>query len=154
MHFSPDRRCGFSMQASIREALAGDAPRIAQLCVQLGYDVPLPHVERFVQAIDSSRALFVAVVPRVGVVGWVGVCERMTLTSSARADIEGLVVEDEYRSLGIGAQLTQAAETWARQRGCRTMRVFSNAVRERAHRFYVRLGYELLKTELVFTKAL
>lgn len=142
------------MQASIREALAEDVPRIAQLCVQLGYDVAAPHVERFLAESDPNRALFVAIVPRVGVVGWIGVCERPALLSSSRADIEGLIVEHEYRSGGIGVQLTQAAEEWARRRGCTAVRVISNALRSRAHQFYRRLGYELLTTQLVFVKNL
>lgn len=142
------------MQPSIREALAGDAARIAQLCVQLGYDVPLAHVEWFLGLERSDRELLVAVVPRVGVVGWVGIAAVPALLSSARADVDGLVVEDEYRGHGVGARLLEAAEAWARRRGCTSIRVLSNVIRERAHRFYVRRGFELRKSEHVFTKAL
>ena len=142
------------MQASIREALTGDAARIAQLCVQLGYDVPLPHVEWFLNVPRSDGALLVAVVPRVGVVGWIGVAARPALLASQRADVEGLVVEDEYRGGGIGAQLLEAAEGWARKRGCTSVRVLSNVIRERAHTFYLRKGFELRKSEHVFTKQL
>ncbi|HET7815386.1 MAG TPA: GNAT family N-acetyltransferase [Candidatus Baltobacteraceae bacterium] len=142
------------MQPSIREALAGDAPRIAQLCVQLGYDVPLAHVEWFLGLARTDRELLVAVVPRVGVVGWIGVAARPALLASARADVEGLIVEDEYRGLGIGARLLEAAEEWARKRGCTSVRVLSNVIRERAHHFYERRGFELRKSEHVFTKQL
>jgi GNAT superfamily N-acetyltransferase len=103
---------------------------------------------------DRDRVLFVAVVPRVGVVGWVAVSERRALLSSRRADIEGLVVEDEYRGNRIGEMLVDAAEAWARRRGCTALRLLSNVVRERAHEFYRRLGYDVLKTEYVFQKSL
>ncbi len=139
---------------SVREALLTDAPRITALCVQLGYEVPLAHVEHHLRTLQEVQAVLVAVVPRVGVVGWVGLAQRSTLTSSGRADIEGLVVEDEYRSHGIGAMLVDAAEAWARRRGCTTLRLLTNVVRERAHEFYRRLGYEVLKTEYVFQKSL
>jgi GNAT superfamily N-acetyltransferase len=139
---------------SIREALAGDAQRIAALALQLGYEVPLPHVEQFLRRHDPDRVLFVAVVPRAGVVGWVVVAERGTLLSSRRAEIEGLVVEDEYRGNRIGEMLVDVAENWARRRGCTTLRLLSNIVRERAHEFYGRLGYDVLKTEYVFQKTL
>lgn len=139
---------------SVREALRGDAQRISALALQLGYEVSVPHVERHLDELQSNRAVFVAVVPRAGVVGWIGVAERTTLLSSGRAEIEGLVVEDEYRGNGIGALLVDAAESWARRRGCANVRLLSNVVRERAHEFYRRLGYDVLKTEHVFQKRL
>jgi GNAT superfamily N-acetyltransferase len=82
------------------------------------------------------------------------VAERGTLLSSRRAEIEGLVVEDEYRGNRIGEMLVDVAENWARRRGCTTLRLLSNIVRERAHEFYGRLGYDVLKTEYVFQKTL
>ncbi|MFN2450042.1 MAG: GNAT family N-acetyltransferase [Candidatus Baltobacteraceae bacterium] len=142
------------MQPSVREALAGDAQRIAQLCGQLGYNVPLEHVEHVLALPRPDSALYVAVVPRAGVVGWISVSVRLSLLSGARAEIEGLVVEDEYRGSGTGTLLAAAAESWARRRGCTQVRVASNAVRERAHRFYLRNGYRALKTQTVFGKDL
>lgn len=103
---------------------------------------------------NDERTIFVAVVPRVGVVGWIGVALHESLTDSGRADIQGLVVEDEYRGNGIGQLLVDAAENWARRRGCTSMRLVSNVVRERAHEFYKRLGYEILKTQHAFKKSL
>jgi len=47
-----------------------------------------------------------------------------------------------------------AAEQWARVHGFALMRVRSNVVRERAHRFYEREGYARVKTQAVFRKAL
>ncbi|HKU66574.1 MAG TPA: GNAT family N-acetyltransferase [Candidatus Baltobacteraceae bacterium] len=138
----------------VREALASDAPRIAALAGQLGYDVPLPHVERQVARMNEERTIFVAVVPRAGVVGWIGVALREAVTDSGRADIEGLVVEDEYRGNGIGQLLVEAAEQWARRRNCTSVRLVSNVVRERAHEFYKRLGYDVLKTQHAFRKNL
>lgn len=139
---------------AVREALQSDAARIAALAAQLGYEVPVAHVERQIGRINDERTVFVAVVPRAGVVGWIGVALREAVIDSARADIEGLVVEDEYRGNGIGQLLVEAAETWARRRGCTSMRLVSNVVRERAHEFYERLGYDVLKTQHAFKKTL
>ncbi|HET6894039.1 MAG TPA: GNAT family N-acetyltransferase [Candidatus Baltobacteraceae bacterium] len=139
---------------AVREALQSDAARIAALAGQLGYEVPVAHVERQIGRINDERTVFVAVVPRAGVVGWIGVALREAVIDSARADIEGLVVEDEYRGNGIGQLLVEAAETWARRRGCTSMRLVSNVVRERAHEFYERLGYDVLKTQHAFKKTL
>jgi GNAT superfamily N-acetyltransferase len=139
---------------SVREALLSDAPRIAALALQLGYDAAAAHVERHLQRMNDEQTVFVAVVPRAGVVGWIAVALREAITDSGRADIEGLVVEDEYRSSGIGRLLVEAAEGWARRRGCTSMRLLSNVVRERAHEFYRRLGYDVLKTQYAFKKSL
>jgi GNAT superfamily N-acetyltransferase len=139
---------------SVREALPADAQRIRVLAGQLGYEVPLEHVERQVQRVDAERTIFVAVVPRAGVIGWVGVALREAITDSGRADIEGLVVEDEYRGNGVGRLLVGAAEEWARKRGCTSLRLVANVVRERAHEFYKRLGYHVLKTQHAFKKQL
>ncbi len=139
---------------SVREALAADAPRITALAGQLGYDVPLAHVERQLLRMNDERGIFVAVVPRAGVVGWIGVALSETIIDSGRADIQGLVVEDEYRGNGIGRLLVQAAQEWAQRRGCTSMRLASNVARERAHEFYIELGYHVLKTQHAFKKSL
>jgi GNAT superfamily N-acetyltransferase len=142
------------LAVSVRDALLADAPRMVTLALQLGYEVPLAHVEAILRSPEENRAIMVAVVPRAGVVGWIVVAQHETLLASRRAQVEGLVVEDEFRSNRIGALLVEAAEEWARKRGCSTLRLLSNVIRERAHTFYARLGYEVLKTEYVFQKNL
>jgi len=139
---------------SVRVALSADAQRIAALAGQLGYEVPVDHVERRLRAMDDAGTVLVAVVPRVGVVGWIGIALHDTIVDSGRADIEGLVIEDEYRGNRIGEILVGAAESWARSHGCTSMRLVSNVVRERAHAFYKRLGYDVIKTQRAFKKTL
>jgi len=149
MHALPN-----DLDVNIREALASDAKRISALAVQLGYDIPDAHVERFLTARNEERELFVAIVPRVGVVGWIGVDVSASLTVARHALIEGLVVDHEYRGANIGLALLQHVETWARTRGCALVRLRSNVVRERAHGFYLRNGYEIVKTQHLFEKRL
>ena len=43
-------------------------------------------------------------------------------------------------------------ERWAEARGCSAIMVRSNVVRERAHAFYQRLGFEVIKTQRVLRK--
>jgi GNAT superfamily N-acetyltransferase len=142
------------LAVSIRDALPADAERIVALALQLGYETPLAHVEAIVHASSENRAILVAVVPRAGVVGWTFVAHEDTLTANRRAEIHGLIVEDEFRGHRIGEMLVGAAEEWARKQGCGSLRLLSNVVRERAHTFYSRLGYDVLKTEYVFQKTL
>ena len=51
---------------------------------------------------------------------------------------------------GIGADLVAAAQKWLQARGIGSLRVRCNAVRDRAHRFYERLGFRLTKSQKVF----
>ena len=140
--------------ANVREALPSDIARICVLAGQLGYDITPDHIERRLAARNGGREVFVAIVPRVGVIGWIGTAVREAMLGERCTDVEGLVVEDEYRSNGIGAILLARAEQWARANGCGTVRLLSNILRERAHTFYLDNGYDILKSEHVFEKAL
>jgi len=57
-------------------------------------------------------------------------------------------------SAGVGAELLDSAERWARARGCRRLVVATRITRERAHRFYEREGYAVAKTSYFLTKNL
>jgi GNAT superfamily N-acetyltransferase len=100
--------------------------------------------------------VFVAESPdaATGLVGWVHVSVSHLLESDIRAEVNGLIVAEGQRSAGAGAKLLEAAEQWALRHGCRAMNVRSNVIRERAHVFYERHGYEHYKTQKAFRKAL
>jgi len=103
----------------------------------------------------SKHAVFVAESPDAptGLIGWVHVSVTHLLESDIRAEVNGLIVSEGQRSAGAGAKLLEAAEEWARRRGCKGMNVRSNVIRERAHKFYERQGYEHYKTQKAFRKA-
>jgi len=141
----------------IRNARRSDAQRIARLSGELGYPAsPAQIASRLRQLTPASKhAVFVAESTGIaGVVGWVHVSVSHLLESGVRAEVNGLVVAEGQRSAGAGAKLLEAAEEWARKRGCAGMNVRSNVIRERAHRFYERQGYEHYKTQKAFRKAL
>ena len=55
---------------------------------------------------------------------------------------------------GAGWLLLDAGEKWAKKKGCTGMSVGSNVLRERAHGFYLRHGYETYNTQKAFRKKL
>jgi len=59
-----------------------------------------------------------------------------------------------HRSAGAGKLLLDEAERWAREHGCSAVNLRSNVIRERAHQFYLRNGYEHYKTQKAFRKKL
>ena len=142
----------------IRKARRGDAERIALLSGELGYPATAAQIVTRLRQLKpaSKHAVFVAESPdaATGLVGWLHVSVSHLLESDIRAEVNGLIVAEGQRSAGAGAKLLEAAEEWARKRGCAGMNVRSNVIRERAHRFYERQGYEHYKTQKAFRKAL
>ncbi len=143
-------------QLKIRRAKSADAQQIAALCGQLGYPATAAQMRARLRriALASQHAVFVAESSKDGVIGWVHVSKQPLLEVEIRAEVNGLVVAEGQRSLGAGARLLAAAEDWARKRGCKSMSVRSNVIRERAHKFYERNGYEHYKTQKSFRKPL
>jgi GNAT superfamily N-acetyltransferase len=143
-------------ELKIRRAKMTDAPRLAELAGQLGYPATASQLRARMRRIlpASQHAVFVAESANDGVVGWLHVSRQPLLEVEIRAEVNGLVVAEGQRSLGAGARLLAAAEDWARKHGCKGMSVRSNVIRERAHKFYERNGYEHYKTQKSFRKPL
>lgn len=139
----------------IREIALADASAAAALTGELGYSVSADIMRRRIEVLIGlpDRAIYVACL-NGEVVGWVDVSETLHLAVERRAEIGGLVVSSQVRSHGIGRGLVARAEDWARHRGLTSVLVRSRDSRERAHRFYLREGYERTKTSAVFTKRL
>jgi ribosomal protein S18 acetylase RimI-like enzyme len=143
-------------KVKIRRARQTDAARIAALCRQLGYPTtPREASARLRQALkEKSGACFVAETREHGVIGWVHVRATPLIEVDRQAEVKGLVVDERVRSQGAGGLLMDTAERWARKMRCAGMSVRSNVIRERAHAFYVRQGYEHYKTQKAFRKEL
>lgn len=140
----------------IRRAETSDAARIAELSGQLGYPATPAEIAQRLRTIKptSHHAVLVAESPERKVIGWLHVSVSPLLETQLRAEVNGLVVTDEERSRGTGALLLSTAEHWARKRGCKSMSVRSNVIRDRAHQFYLRHGYEHYKTQKAFRKSI
>jgi GNAT superfamily N-acetyltransferase len=138
-----------------RPARQTDAPAIAALVSQLGYDTTEADVaDRLGRMLARSDQQFVIAEDGDRLLGWVHVEIAEYVESGTFAVIGGLVVDRAHRRRGIGAALMAAAEAWARQQGCSVMRLWSSTSRVPAHRFYAGLGYVNAKTQYTFVKPL
>lgn len=144
------------MDVGIRKARLGDAAAIAELTGQLGYPTPEKEMAERLATLLHIRngVILIAETSCREVIGWLHVSVTPLLEVPLRAEVNGLVVDENQRSLGAGAKLLEAAERWAKSRGCKSMSVRSNVIRDRAHAFYIRNGYEHYKTQKAFRKSL
>lgn len=133
-----------SMAVTIRNARAGDAACIAALCGQLGYPMEAAAARRAIAKFAHSATDMVVVAEaRRKVVGVLAFHITPLLhTPGQLGRITALVVDEGWRSMGIGAKLVHYAETWAWKHGCEHVEVTSNVKRRVAHRFYLHRGYE------------
>jgi GNAT superfamily N-acetyltransferase len=144
------------MPVKIRAAIPDDASQLAELSRQLGYPAQPEEMKRRLARVqpDEEHALFVAEHPGGGIAGWIHVFLYHSIENATRAEVGGLVVDERCRSQGVGHQLLARAEQWAREKGCRAIGLRSNVIRERAHSFYEREGYTVIKTQKSFHKDL
>jgi ribosomal protein S18 acetylase RimI-like enzyme len=122
------------MEVGVRRARSTDAEKIAELSRQLGYPTSEKQMKaRLKDALrDKDGACFVAESTEDGLIGWIHVSTTPLLEVERRAEVNGLVVDETVRSLSVR----------------------SNVLRERAHGFYLRNGYEHYKTQKAFRKGL
>jgi GNAT superfamily N-acetyltransferase len=141
---------------TVRPMRAADAAEVARLTTQLGYPATAEESERRMTRLldDPEQALLVAQDAAGAVVGWVHVRILRLLDLEATAQVAGIVVDERWRGAGVGQALIAKAERWAVAQGCEEALLYSNAVREDAHRFYERLGYQRAKTSYRFHKRL
>ena len=137
----------------IRRATPDDAASVAELCRELGYPATEEDILKRIATLASSQVVFVAC-HEAKLIGWIDVALAFHLQVPPFALIGGLVVKDGVRGLGIGKRLCEAAEEWARAHGVSVIRVTSRTTRTDAHRFYLREGYDDVKTSRVFEKRL
>jgi GNAT superfamily N-acetyltransferase len=138
----------------VRTAAVSDADRLAELATQLGYPSTADDIRRRLPLVEGGGHCLRVADLDGRVAGWIHAVHVALLDSDAHVEIKALVVDEEARGRRIGEELVREVESWARARGCSTLRVRSNVLRERAHRFYERLGYEIQKTQRVFGKRL
>jgi GNAT superfamily N-acetyltransferase len=145
-----------SRQWPIRSAVPADAAAVARLSSQLGYPVAAQALAARLGLLVSSElhAVYVATDRQGDVVGWIHGAEQVLVESEPRCEILGLVVDEAARRGGIGRQLVEAVERWARGRGLPDMSVRSAVSRAESHPFYEQLGYTRVKSQHVYRKPL
>ena len=137
----------------LRPATEADLPALVALLAddplgagreRQGGGVSEAYLEAF-RAIDAdpNHVLLVADVDEA-VVGLLQLSflPHLTYQGGWRAQIEGVRVAREHRSLGIGRRMIEAAVDRARARGCHLVQLTTDRRRPEALKFYRSLGFE------------
>jgi ribosomal protein S18 acetylase RimI-like enzyme len=128
----------------IRDAELNDAPELAVLMCELGYETTRAEMETRLKLILPNPAYktFVAIMEGC-VCGMIG---TLTYPSYEHNDPSGrivaLVTLSTARRRGIGRALVATAEKDFAQKGIRRVALDTRLTREDAHKFYESLGYE------------
>ena len=140
----------------VRLARLEDAETLAKLADQLGYPSTVEQVRKRFEVLSEKsdeNAIFVAEADGK-ILGWVHAHIYNLLVDDPETEIGGLVVDETARGQHIGEKLMQAAEAWTLEKGCSSVYLRSNVIRTRAHEFYKRLGYTIIKSQYAFRKVL
>jgi ribosomal protein S18 acetylase RimI-like enzyme len=139
---------------TIRDAKLSDAPQLATLMCELGYETAGDEMSARLKAIlpDARCNTFVATIG-TEVCGMIGTLTHM---SHEHNDLSGkivaLVVSKKQRRSGVGRALIAAAEKDFARRNVTRVTLTTRFEREEAHRFYEELGYS--RTGFRFAKNL
>jgi ribosomal protein S18 acetylase RimI-like enzyme len=128
----------------IRDAILSDAPDLAALMCELGYEATPTEMEQRLNSILTNPTFktFLAIVDgrACGMIGTVAYPTYEQNDFSGK--ILALVTSKTARRRGIGRALIAAAENDFAQRGIKRIALNTRLTREDAHKFYEALGYE------------
>ena len=148
------------MEIFIRRIAAEDVAAITALSYQLGYPLSAEQILQNINAVmkNNRHDAFVAVYENK-VIGWIGLAHCILIEMPPYCEINGLVVDNKYRKLGVGKMLIEKAKQWAKEKarlndkvgqGNDKLRVRCNVIRTEAHLFYQHLGFKETKQQKVF----
>ncbi len=142
-----------TMDVIIRSARHGDEGRLAELSAQLGYPCETAVVStRLERYLGSDERIVLVAEADDSVLGWLSLEVVDHFYLDRFVEISGFIVDSSRRSTGIGTLMIASAEAWVREHGLSFLRLRTNAIREGAHRFYEREGFERIKEQFVYCK--
>lgn len=144
------------MEIQLREAKLTDYKAIQEISkYALGYDCLEEQVKsQLEQIIVSDREKLYVAVCKEQVVGYIHAENYLVLYFPPMKNLLGFAVHQDYQKQGIGTQLLNEVEKWAKESGACGVRLNSSIARKEAHEFYRHHGYTIEKEQIRFIKAL
>ncbi|MEU4155175.1 GNAT family N-acetyltransferase [Actinoplanes sp. NPDC026670] len=145
------------MDLQLRPVRRQDVSAITGLLGQLGYPTTEAVVlERLHLWLDDPSSWLIGADDDGELVGVAALHVMPMLEISGKLGrLLALVVDERYRSRGVGQLLVAATERQARAAGCVKLEITSNRLRTRTHEFYQLLGYaDICASSARFVKSL
>jgi len=139
------------MKIIIREMTVKDAEAVNTLSKQLGYPLSTEQTLQNIHAVLQSKdhTAFVAKYEN-NIVGWIGAAQAIMIEVMPYCEINGLVINEHHRGMGIGKLLIDKVKYWAKEKGNNKIGLHCNVKRIEAHLFYQHLGFTELKQQTNF----
>ncbi|WP_294189587.1 GNAT family N-acetyltransferase [uncultured Clostridium sp.] len=142
-------------QINIREIETSDYNDIYLLNQELGYLFAIEKVKDRISYITENTKDVILVVEKDNeVIGYIHGSPYELLYNDSLINILGFVVKGDYRNTGVGNELINSLEDWAKENGYSGIRLVSGYDRTDAHRFYEKHGYINKKNQKNFIKVL
>ncbi len=139
------------MKISIREMNANDVIGVNALSKQLGYPLSFEQTLQNINAVleNKDHTAFVAEYENK-IVGWIGASQAIMIEVMPHCEINGLVIDQDHRGMGIGKLLIDKVKQWAREKNNSKIGLRCNVKRTEAHLFYQHLGFTEIKQQKNF----
>ena len=139
------------MKIIIREMTLNDAKAVNILSSQLGYTLSIEQTLQNINAVleSNDHTAFVAEYENK-IVGWIGASQAIMIEVMPHCEINGLVIDQDHRGMGIGKLLIDKVKQWAREKNNNKIGLHCNVKRTEAHLFYEHLGFTEIKQQKNF----
>ena len=139
------------MKITIREMTADDVKAVNVLSNQLGYSLTIEQTLQNINTVLQSKdhTAFVAEYEDK-IVGWIGASQAIMIEVMPHCEINGLVIDQDHRGMGIGKLLIDKVKRWAMEKNNTKIGLHCNVKKTEAHLFYEHLGFTEIKQQKNF----
>jgi GNAT superfamily N-acetyltransferase len=124
---------------------------VAALSNQLGYPCSVADLSyRFKLLNANPQQAMIIATEGDKVLGWIHLEAVLDLIEEVKVEIKALIVDENARGKGIGRELVKSAREWAKTNQISTIYLSCNIIREKAHAFYLKEGFQNVKTSHFF----
>ncbi|MDA8176885.1 GNAT family N-acetyltransferase [Acidithiobacillus sp.] len=129
---------------TIRLLQRAELPRILPLIRELNPAIPELVLLQRLEEMTQGGYQCVAALWKDDCIGVAGLWTGTRFWCGRYLDVDNVVVDPRYRSMGVGQRLTDWIERYAREQACEVLVLDAYVTNQRAHAFYERNGFRIV----------